>query len=315
MSHKEHLKTLILNLTRRLHILEERKALQGLEASPTILLEIEDVESQIAERQAELARLQDEERQTLAAYLKAETLSISPDVIQTDSISHSPGQLPTETTIEDTIQLLEAERQRLATLLQSNVISTLKLLLAQANTYEQSLRSNPAAQTAVVMLITLARQLYQQIEDLAKNLHPTMLEKLGLTPALESLASQAMRAHGLQITLALEPLPERLPPPIELALFRAVQETLELAIQQAQASYITIQLKQQDEHLILGLSVNSPVHSVEPGLPTTRSYLEQLGGIIKTELNQSGEFETVIIFALNPYLKNRLNLYSAQEEK
>ena len=142
-----------------------------------------------------------------------------------------------------------------------------------------------------------------------------MLEQLGLAPALESLASQAMRAHGLQVTLALEPLTERLPPPIELALFRAVQETLELAIQSAQTFYITIQLKQQDEPLILSLSVNGPARPVKPGLPATRRYLEKLGGIIKTGLNQSGELETVIIFARNPYLKNRLNLYSAQEEK
>lgn len=303
MSHKEHLKTLVLNLTRRLQILEERKALYGLEAPPTILLEIEDVKSQIAEKQAELVQLQDDEKQTLAAYFKAETLPVSPGVIQTGLTSYSPGELPAETTIEDMIQLVEMERQRLAALLQSNVISTLKLLLAQANTYEQSLRSNPAAQTAVVMLITLARQLYQQIEDLTKNLHPTMLEKLGLAPALESLASQEMRVHGLQITLAFEPLPERLPSPIELALFRVVQEALEQAIQQAQASYVTIQLKHQDEYLILSLSVNGPVPPVEPGLPATRRYLEQLGGIIKTGLNQSGEFETVIIFALSPYLK------------
>lgn len=303
MSHKEHLKTLILSLTRRLYILEERKAFSGLETSPTILMEIEDVKSQIAEKQAELAQLQDEEKQTLAAYLKTETRPLSSDETQTGLTSHSSSELPPATTIEEMIQLLEVERHRLATLLQSNVIGTLKLLLAQANTYEQSLRSNPAAQTALVMLITLARQLYQQIEDLTKNLHPTMLEKLGLAPALESLASQEMRVHGLQITVAFEALPERLPPPIELALFRAAQEGLELAIQQAQASYITIQLKHQDEHLIFRLGVSGPTHPIEPGLPATRRYLEQLGGIIKTGLNPSGEFETVIIIGLSPYSK------------
>lgn len=301
MSQVEHLKTLLVNLTRRLQILEERKALFGLESPPAILLEIEDVKSQIAEKQAELVQLQDKEKQTLAAYLKADTLPVSPGVTQVGLNSSVLPESSAETAIEDMIQLLETERQRLATLLQSNVMSTLKLLLAQANTYEQSLRSNPAAQTAVVMLITLARQLYQQIEDLAKNLHPTMLENLGLAPALESLASQEMRMHGLQITLAFEPLSERLPLPIELALFRAVQEALELAIQHTQGSYITIRLKYQDEYLILSLSLNNPARPVELGLPATRRYLEQLGGIIKTGLNQSGEFEATIIFALNPY--------------
>ncbi len=50
----DHLKRLILNLNRRLQILTERQALHGLETSPAILMEIEDIKAEIAERQAEL---------------------------------------------------------------------------------------------------------------------------------------------------------------------------------------------------------------------------------------------------------------------
>jgi signal transduction histidine kinase len=70
------------------------------------------------------------------------------------------------------------------------------------------------------------------VRDLENNLHPAILERLGLEPALETLASQIRRPHGLQITLTGMRLPERLPPQIELVLFRATQAALEQAIQQ-----------------------------------------------------------------------------------
>ncbi len=51
-----HLQQLILNLTRRLHLLEERQALYGLETPAHILIEIEDTRAEIAAHQAHLTQ-------------------------------------------------------------------------------------------------------------------------------------------------------------------------------------------------------------------------------------------------------------------
>lgn len=104
--------------------------------------------------------------------------------------------------LENAAAAVEAERHRLAGLLQTSVIEPLNLLLSQANVYEQTLGANPTARMAVSVLTGLARQALQRVRDLEANLHPTVLDALGLEPALEALASQVMRAHGLQITLA-----------------------------------------------------------------------------------------------------------------
>lgn len=151
---------------------------------------------------------------------------------------------------------IEAERRRLAGLLQDRVIEPLNLLLAQANVYEQSLGANPQARLAVSVLTSLARQTLQQARDLEANLHPAILETLGLEPALDALVNQFVRAHGLQVTLAVERLPERLPASVELALFRVTQDVLDRAVRYARASRVSIRLERRDAYLSFRLSDN-----------------------------------------------------------
>ncbi|MBI1879978.1 MAG: protein kinase [Chloroflexi bacterium] len=230
-------------------------------------------------------------------------------------LPHLPGQTEAETpdltslegllvhavrSAEDTAMVVEAERRRLAHLLQSSVVEALNLLLAQANAYEQTLGANPTVRMAVSVLSTLARQALQQARDLESNLRPTILETLGLEPALEALAGQTMRAHGLQITLALARLPERLPPPIELALFRLTQEVIDRAIHQAHASQIAIHLEHRDEKLRLHLADNSLTASYPPGeaLRLACQRLEQLGGHLESGPAPETGFTLTVIFTL-----------------
>jgi SOS regulatory protein LexA len=58
MSHKDHLKNLIVNHNRRLQKLKELQALQGYSVDPAILLEIEDIEAKIVELKRELYELE-----------------------------------------------------------------------------------------------------------------------------------------------------------------------------------------------------------------------------------------------------------------
>jgi DNA-binding NarL/FixJ family response regulator len=193
----------------------------------------------------------------------------------------------------ETAEALEAERQRLAQLLENQVISPLNLLLAQTAAYEQSMIGNQMGQLAVSVLGTLARQLLQQVRDLTANLHPTTLTLLGLEAALEGLANQMMRQAGIELILDLARLPERLPPPLELALFRAAQEAAETAVTQAHATQITIRLTHEPEQLLFSIADDG--QTAVPRLPNTSQRLTQLGGQIG---GQSGQLR--VLFGLKP---------------
>lgn len=213
---------------------------------------------------------------------------------EADGEETSSQELLVYAAVEDTVSAIEVERRRLARLLQSNLSEPLNLLLAQAGVYEQTLGANPAARMAVSVLSSLARQLQQQLRDLETDLHPTLLETLGLEPALEALAAQVTRAHGLQVVLSIERLRERLPAPIELALFRATQSALDRAIQHGHASRATIHLELREEQFLFSLFDNSTVQSGADVLRDARRRIEQLGGSFETHA-QDG-FELIVRF-------------------
>jgi len=205
--------------------------------------------------------------------------------------------------LEDTAAAMEVERRRLAGMLQSNVIDPLNLLLSQANAYEQTLGANPTARMAVSVLSSLAGQVLQRVRDLEASLHPTILHTLGLEPALEALASQAMRVHGLQVVLSLERMPDRPPPQIELALFRAAQDALERVIRHAHASQVTIRLQRRQGRLLLSLSDNGTLTSGvkagdREGLRAARQRIEQLDGTFEAGVGPYGGLELQIGFAV-----------------
>jgi DNA-binding CsgD family transcriptional regulator len=195
-------------------------------------------------------------------------------------------------------QASETERRRLAALVESEIISPLNLLLAQANAYEQTFAANPQARLAVSVLTNLARQVMQQARDLKGNLHPPTLETLGLEPALEALANQVTRAHGLQVALLIERQRERLPPQIELALYRITQDMLTRATQLARASWVSIRLERRDDVLRFSLADNGigaeQTQSLEAGL----SRLEQLGAAVALRQGEPGSLELSAAFNL-----------------
>jgi len=202
--------------------------------------------------------------------------------------------------LEDTAAAVEAERRRLARLLQGSVVEPINLLLSQANAYEQTMGANPTARMAVSVLGSLARQVLQQVRDLEDSLHPSILESLGLEPALETLVSRATRTHGLQIILALERMRERLPVQIELALFRATQDALDRAVRHAHASQMTIRLERRDEQLTFRLSDDGVAATGlgEGVLRAARRRIEQLGGAFETGVGPRGGFELTIRFII-----------------
>jgi two-component system NarL family sensor kinase len=195
---------------------------------------------------------------------------------------------------EDAATAVEAERRRMAASLQHSIVEPLNLLLSQINVYDQALSANPETRMAISVLGGLARQALQQVRDLEATLYPTVLEALGLEPALEALAGQATRAHGLQVTLALERLRERPPLAVELALFRVAQDALDHAFHHAHASHVRICLRQRDEWLTLSLSDDGTTAEGQEALRAACGRVEQLGGMVETTAGPRGGLQLTV---------------------
>jgi len=94
----------------------------------------------------------------------------------------------------------------------------------------------------------LLNQAEEQLRRLSHELRPTILDNLGLCPALEFLAQGVSRRTGLSI--AVEGGTEgRLASSVETALYRLVQEALNNVTRHAQAKCVTVRL-QRDARVI-----------------------------------------------------------------
>src|SRR2546428_4743070 len=94
----------------------------------------------------------------------------------------------------------------------------------------------------------LLDQIEAHLRQLSHELRPTILDDLGLVPALEFLSEGVSKRTKLQVTVEGSTI-GRLAAPVETALYRIVQEALNNATRHAKASRATIRLE-QNSHLI-----------------------------------------------------------------
>jgi signal transduction histidine kinase len=87
-------------------------------------------------------------------------------------------------------------------------------------------------------------QVKDQLRRLSHELRPPILDQLGLLPALQFLSDGFRKRAGLEIMLDNEMPPDRgrLPPQVETALYRAVQEALNNIVRHAEAKCVWIRI-------------------------------------------------------------------------
>lgn len=209
------------------------------------------------------------------------------------SNQHSPDGQYRSYTYEALSDALEAERRRLASRLQETIISQANLVQQQVKVYELS--ADGQSRMAFSVLSTLVQQLLQQSYDLENSLNPSVLETLGLAPALEAFANQQRRSSGVHISLSLAKLRERLSPQLELTLFRTTQDAVERAIADAQATQILIQLDYTENTLSYSISDNGIGRS-EDILRSSQERIAALGGTIEWGSSRYGGLEMQIAF-------------------
>ena len=82
----------------------------------------------------------------------------------------------------------------------------------------------------------------KEVRRLSHELRPSILDDLGLLPALRWYTTSFSRRTGIAVSLAPDELPERLPPEIETTLYRVVQEALTNVIKHSGAKFVRINL-------------------------------------------------------------------------
>jgi PAS domain S-box-containing protein len=94
-------------------------------------------------------------------------------------------------------------------------------------------------------------KLIQQVRRLSLELRPSILDDLGLEPALRWLISHQAETVGYEFDLNLDPLPGRLGADLETVCFRVTQEALTNIARHAKAKKVYLELRVKDGKLHL----------------------------------------------------------------
>jgi signal transduction histidine kinase len=139
------------------------------------------------------------------------------------------------------VQAQELERQRLARELHDETGQALTSILLGLKQLEGSESPEAVAALRELVVATL-----QDVRRLAVELRPKALDDFGLVPALERLTQGFAEHTGIAVDLEAGSLTERLPPEVETAIYRIVQESLTNVVKHAQASRVSVFLTRND---------------------------------------------------------------------
>ena len=161
-------------------------------------------------------------------------------------------------TRDDKLQLLsrrlvesqETERRHIARELHDEVGQTLTVAEMNLQVLVQSSRAAPRTGRLKESLQAVERVL-EQVRDLSLNLRPSMLDDLGLEPALRWYTKRQASLAGLDAEFRADALESRLDPLIETACFRVAQEALTNVVRHARARAVAVEMRKQDGGLHL----------------------------------------------------------------
>jgi signal transduction histidine kinase len=143
-------------------------------------------------------------------------------------------------------EVLEQEARRIAHALHDEAGQLLAVVHIALDNCAREL--SPATRERLQEVKGHLDQVEEQLRRLSHELRPTILDNLGVVPALQFLAEGVSKRTGLAITV--EGSTEgRLPVTVETAIYRVVQEGLANATKHAKASSVRIQLQREDRQI------------------------------------------------------------------
>jgi signal transduction histidine kinase len=180
----------------------------------------------------------------------------------------------------------EHERGALARELHDQLGQSLVAILLNLKAIKGEL--SPASRARVPESVRIIKDMIGQVQTLAFELRPSMLDEFGLVLALRNLVTRHGERAGVRASFTATPTDARAPVEIEIACFRIVQEALSNVARHARARLVEVTLTAQDVALEVTVRDDGVGFSVERlrtglGLMGMRERAELAGGSLDIE--------------------------------
>ncbi len=206
-------------------------------------------------------------------------------------------------------QLLEKERQGLAKEVHDGLGQEFTALKMDLSWMKENLPPGAVELRARLdEVLGRADRSLEQIRRMASQLRPSVLDNLGLGPALEWLGEDVEKWSSLQVEVVLDPPEPTLWPAAHTALFRIVQEALTNVVRHSGATLARVSLRRVEEGWRLhvsdngcGLDPKAAEASAFFGLQTMRERARAAGGTLELLEGRAGGTMVRVLVPASPH--------------
>jgi two-component system sensor histidine kinase UhpB len=171
----------------------------------------------------------------------------------------------------------EEERRAIARELHDEVGQALTAIRMELGVAHREMQPGSRGASLLAGARSIAESALHSVRDISQLLHPSMLDDLGLPDTIDTYLRAFSKRTGIRSQLVHERMEERLPPDIEVCVYRIVQEALTNIAKHAGARNCTVRLVRRDASL--QLVVEDDGRGIDPGVQsgTTRRGLGIIG--------------------------------------
>jgi signal transduction histidine kinase len=182
----------------------------------------------------------------------------------------------------------EMERRTISRELHDQVGQTLNAVLVEAANLGKRIPADDAVSLHYLDNIRkFADSSVNSIRDIALLLRPSMLDDLGLIPALEWQAREVSRRSGMKVSVKAENVADSLPDEMRTCIYRVVQEALHNVFRHSGAKSALVTVHQDDRALFLSVEDDGsgfdPEKSRGLGMLGMEERVRQLGGHLEIQ--------------------------------
>lgn len=214
-----------------------------------------DLEKRVDERTIELSKLNES--------------------LRTEIIEHKESETARVQLLRRLVTAQEEERRRISRELHDQTSQHLAALLLGLKTLNKSAGNGRGSlHKGLLQLQELTERLVEEAHHLAWELRPAALDDLGLEMALSNYVEKWSERSSIALDFHSGLEKRRLPPPVETAVYRIVQEALTNVLKHAQANRVSVMLEYRHDELLVIVEDNG--RGFHPEVPLT---VKESGGL------------------------------------
>jgi two-component system NarL family sensor kinase len=204
--------------------------------------------------------------------------------------------------INAVITTQDKERKRIAQDIHDRLGSTLSSAKLRISDIEDDDKMTDHQRERLNSTMLLLDEAVIELRELAQNIMPATLSKLGLVSAIRNRLENLSAISGLDIVFNADGFESRLPEEMEINLYQVLLELVNNVIKHAHAKHLTVQLIKHSKYINItveddGTGFDKKLqaqHRTGLGLSNIASRIEYLGGVVIID-SQPGGGTTVLI--------------------